>query len=173
MRNDGQAHCIFFTWSRDGQQCSWTPRWGNEEQKVAVLRAMQMAFALLRVERYVNIYEAWMITRPPSEKFDELLPPSQYPDREEVLIGCAADHERIMIAKRVIERKPLGGKIASDVGPTIWSEEQPVSDYSGRLMLLPPRNFDPPEDPRLIARLFDALRACGTRIEPIQEIVAP
>lgn len=111
-----------------------TPWYSNEEKAETVV-GLRMLFAAAQVKRYAFICEAWTVHVPIGMDWREEMPPSQHPDRREVL--------RIMVEDRNGQRKSGSYFILRpEHGPPTLSpfhEDDPGWDFGGPMsgMLAP------------------------------------
>lgn len=73
----------------DGSRIVHVTPFGNTEEKQVVVDVMRALFASLGATSFVYVCEAWVATSPVGG--DMTTPPSQRPDREEVVMFLAGD----------------------------------------------------------------------------------
>ena len=67
--------------------------WGDEEDKHATIFALRQLFRQMKAKRYVMITEAWVATASTEREIRQGPPPSEHPDRREVLMINAEDRD--------------------------------------------------------------------------------
>ena len=110
--------------------------WSNQEEKEAVVKGLRKMFAAKQVKRYAFIVEAWIAQVGPSDLDEGVTrgeykgpPPSQHPDRREVLMITAEDRDGSQIIGQYFILRP-------EHGPPKLSplEVQPYDQTTGRMV---------------------------------------
>lgn len=83
----GEVQPMWVGQAEDGTLIPITGVFGSSEEKDAAAEAIRSIFRKFKVIRYVSMLESWMVSAHKDQlKTIKYTPPSQHPDREEVII---------------------------------------------------------------------------------------
>jgi hypothetical protein len=100
-------------WNRDELLSIVACPWSDEAEKEFAFDKVRMLARQMRATRLVFLSEAWMATAKPTDDLDRMDPPSQRPDRQEVVFAVATDGKRKKARSWAIVRDKPGGKITA------------------------------------------------------------
>lgn len=123
----------FFVANLDGGErpaLIMTP-WSNEAEKAAVVANLRELFAERHASSYIQVSEVWMKAfRADSVRLDKA--PSEYEDKEELVMVLAVDSEgSTMVAREII--RPFDGK-----APFLAPPREAMENVGGRMAELLP-----------------------------------
>lgn len=129
--------------SRDGKSTLIPVAWENEIQKQLTLAGVRAAARTVDAVMAMGIAEGWALHGPPAknreqanEWMDRVGPPSESPQRQEVVMIFATDGERTIGKMVRMQRDKPGGRIVALVPDEFPSE----GTFEGRLIdVLPKR----------------------------------
>ena len=132
MFNDSDDHEVLPMWHAvqgDGEHVLIATPWRDDLEKRITVDQLRKLFAAKQVKRFVFIVEAWLAQVKTRREVEEGPPPSQHPDRREVLMITAEDRDGSQIMGVYYILRP-------EHGPPKLSplEVQPYDQTTGRMV---------------------------------------
>lgn len=103
FEQDGAIHPTYFI----GTEGGWVELPAACEDKDTMMKIVRGMLELLNAVCYVFIDEAWVVGGKPGDPVTPVAP-SEHPDRREIVLIMAEDHERQLMGRHYIERPEFG-----------------------------------------------------------------
>lgn len=158
IETDGHAATVFFGYS-DKNMVMAPGLYEDEDAKIAFLNVLKIIFAAFEVDFYVMVSEAWVVETESPEALKGV-PPSEHPDRKEIL-------QCLLVSREEVRMKVFPILRDSNNKPSLGPAKPDFVGVGGRMTeLLAPTKLQIPEELR--AEAFKILEKLGFNVEKIE-----